>query len=901
MKHVAVALLALASSRSARAQSGYVALETIRTSNDALTTPVVLDVVRKPLGDVLADIARQAKLTFAADRALNGMERPVTLKAAGITAKDAVQRVLTGSPLHALVGPAGQVVIVTRSTSPTDTVSSTTPRVRLSGYVRSVATQEVVRHALLTIGDGTVRRESNEEGFYFLNLVPGVHRLRVRAIGFAPLDTMLDVATNASVDIRLNPIGHTLATVSVEATSVDRPDLDPRMPDMGVVRLDLRTARLAPVVLGEQDVIRSLSLLPGISTVSDASTSFSVRGGSVDQNLVLLDEATIYNPSHILGFLSVFNTDAVDDITLYKGSIPARFGGRLASVVDIRQREGNANEFAGNASIGLLSSRASFEGPLPKNTGSFMVAGRRSYADVLLKASSDSSLRDNVAYFYDLNGKATIRLGANGSLMSSGYMGRDRFKVSDTFGADWGNAYGTLRWNHVFGGRLFSKVSTATSDYDYRLEFPLGTEDSVRWVAGIRSTELKIDEALHLTDRNTLEFGIEIARERFSPGTVEPRNSDSQFERHEIEARHAIASAVYLGQEVELGSRLSVRYGLRASAFRRLGRATIYHYADDAPLVYNTALGRYEPGVVADSTVYKNGETISSFAGLEPRISGRFALNETSSIKASYARTRQYLQLASRTNSPTPLDVWEPAGPFIKPQRADQYALGYSTTIGNLEYSAETYFRRTYDIVDFVDGADIVLNDRLENALLQGNGRAYGLELFARRRAGRLTGWVSYTLSRAEQRFPAPKSFGPAIEGGINGGRYYPSPADKTHNLATVAVLTLNSKWSLGSTFVVASGLPTTFPVSRYQIDGLLVAEYGDRNSARLPLYHRLDLSATRAFKRGELQFGVFNAYNHFNAQSLSFRQKQQEPLVSEAVQLSVFGIVPSISYTFRF
>ncbi len=767
-------------------------------------------------------------------------------------------------------------------------------RFRLSGYVRSAASHEVIRHALIT-ADETMRGESNEDGFYFLTLPAGTHRLRVRAIGYVPLDTTIALAAATSLDFALAVRVTTLETVAVAAEG-DRPEVDAKAPSMSVARLDLKTVSAVPAVLGEIDPIRSLTLLPGVSKTSDFSTTFNVRGGGADQNLILLDESTIYNPAHVLGFLSVFNSDAIDEVTLYKGAIPARFGGRLSSVVDIRQREGNANEFAGNASIGLLASRAAFEGPLPGRIGSFLIAGRRSYADLFLKASSDSNLRNNVAYFYDLNAKTNVRLGANGTLMASGYAGRDHFSYKDQFGVGWGNASGTLRWNQVVAGRLFSKAVLSTSDYDYGLRFPFG-EDSVSWIAGIASTDLKIDEALHLGAANTLEFGLEATVHQFRPGEVQPRG-DSKFIAKKLEARHGLATAAYLGQEVELGSRVSVRYGLRVSSFTRRGEATIYRYANDQPVVYDASLGRYEPGTVIDSVIYARGATVRSYSALEPRVSARFALTSAGSLKASYARTRQYLQLASKTNTPTPLDVWEPVGPYLRPQLADQFALGYASTVAGERYelSMETYFKRLIDVIDFVDGANVVLNDRLETVILQGTGRAYGLELYVRKRTGKLNGWVSYTLGRAEQRFATSTGASP----GINAGRYYPAPYDKTHDVSIVATYPLRREWTIGTTFSLASGLPTTYPVSRYQIDGLLLAEYADRNSSRLPLYHRLDISATRHMKRGELQIGVINAYNHFNAQSISFRQSERNPLVSEAVQLSVFGIVPSVSYTFR-
>jgi TonB dependent receptor/TonB-dependent Receptor Plug Domain len=886
------------------AAPGFTSLAAASSAIGGLLVPVTVHLVSQPLSDVLSEISRQSSVAFATDAAHPGMQVIRDFRVTAMPARDAIQRALVGSPFTAVVSASGQVIIAAPpAPSPRDVAASQPGlRFRLSGYIRSRVSLEVVRRAQLVADNGIVRGESNDDGFYSLLLAPGTHRLIVRAIGFAPIDTSLTISASVTRDLLMNTRKVTLAAVTVQAdANGDRPDLDPRTPDMSVVRLDLAAVKLLPPVLGEPDPIRSLTLLPGVSLSSDASTAFSVRGGAADQNLFLLDEATIYNPSHILGFLSTFNTDAVDNVTLYKGAIPARFGGRLSSVVDVRQREGNAKEFAGSASIGLLASRLALEGPLPGSRGSYMFAARRSYADVFARASSDSAIRDAIAYFYDVNAKTNLRLGSSGALLLSGYLGRDKFGQGAGFAAGWGNKAATLRWNQAFGGRLFSKVTAAWGDYDYRLDVPIDTRDSITWSSRIRSLDLKVDQTLYLSDRNSLEFGAQLTDQEFRPGTVTPRGSEATITRREVPARFGIAPAVYVGQELQLGARVAVRYGLRFAGFLRQGPATITRYRDDAPVVYNGTLGRYEPGVPRDSVRYTSRQRIASFSGLEPRLSARVMLTDASSLKASYSRTQQFLSLASKTNSVSPLDVWEPAGPYVKPLVSDQFAVGYSRATPNYELSIEGYYKQSENLVDFIDGADVVLNPRIETLLVQGNGRAYGMELLARRSTGRTTGWISYTLGRAEQRFPVPANAGAALGGGINGGQYYPSPFDKTHNLSVVAIRPIGRKWTLGSTFALASGLPATFPVARYQIDGLLVTEYGPRNGARLPLYHRLDVSATRQFSRGELQLGVLNVYNRFNAQALRFRQQQANPLVAEAVQTAIFGIVPSVAYAFRF
>ncbi len=884
--------------------TGVKPLKTSVSTDGPLQVPVTLNAAAKPLTWILPEIARRARLPFAADPSLPGLRAPRDFRVRGLPARDAIQRALEGTALRALVSPSGQVVIKPQATPGSGDEQSARPgaRVRLSGYVRSLASLEVVRRAQISADDEGVRFESNDDGFYSLLLTPGAHRVRIRAVGYAPLDTTMSLAGSVTRDLLMATRKVMLAAVTVDADRKgDRPDLDPRTPDMSVVRLDLAAVKLLPPVLGEPDPIRSLTLLPGVSLSSDASTAFSVRGGAADQNLFLLDEATIYNPSHILGFLSTFNSDAVDNVTLYKGAIPVKFGGRLSSVVDVRQREGNANEFAGSAAIGLLASRLALEGPLPGKRGSYMFAARRSYADVFTRLSSHSTIRDTKAYFYDVNAKTNLRLGTSGALLLSGYLGRDRLGQGAGFTAGWGNKAATLRWNQAFGGRLFSKVTTSFGDYDYLLDVPIDTRDSISWRSRIRSLDVKVDQTLYLSENNSIEFGVQYTDQEFRPGTVTPRGSEATITRREVPTRFGVAPAAYVGQDLKFGERFALRYGLRYSGFIRQGSAAISRYRDDAPVVYNAALARYEAGVLRDSLVYRRGQRVASFGGWEPRISGRMMVGDASSVKASYSRTQQFLSLASKTNSVSPLDVWEPVGPYVKPLVSDQFALGLSRTTADYEFSAEAYYKKSDNLVDFIDGADVVLNPRIETLLVQGNGRAYGLELLARRSAGRVTGWASYTLGRAEQRFPVPARAGAALGGGINGGRYYPGPFDKTHNLSVVAIRPLGRKWTLGSTFSLASGLPATFPVARYQIDGLLVTEYGARNSSRLPLYHRLDLSATRKYARGELQFGVVNAYNRFNAQALRFRQQLADPLVAEAVQTSIFGIVPSITYALHF
>ncbi|MFV1987177.1 MAG: carboxypeptidase regulatory-like domain-containing protein [Gemmatimonadota bacterium] len=767
-------------------------------------------------------------------------------------------------------------------------------RVSLSGYVRAAESFEVIRNARLGVEETGQQAESNRFGFYSLLLEPGTYSITVSSLGYETVTESVVLARSLTRDftIGLRPLAVENLTVTAER---EPPDIDPGSVEMSIARLDVPALSRMPVILGEADPVRALTLFPGVSTANDATTALNVRGGAADENQIFLDDSQVFNPAHAIGLFSTFNPDAVDYVTLYKGAIPARYGGRLSSVLEIQQREGNSREFEGSGTVGLLSSRLAVQGPVFGGSGSYLLAARRTYADLFLKLSSDPDLKESTAYFYDLNAKANYRYGSTGQVMVSGYFGRDRFKGADVFSVGWGNAAGTLRWNQGFGA-LFSHVALAYSDYDYELINGF-TSLGVSWDSRIRSLQAKIDESWTIGPRSQLEFGVSLTDYRIDPANITAIDGSSVVERT-FERQKGLSPEAYVEHELDFG-RVTVRYGVRGTGFLRKGAGTVRLYENDAPLIYDPVLERYEPGLVVDSTRFANGETIRSDWSLEPRASVRLGLDETSSIKASYSRTRQYLRLITNTNSTSPLDIWEPVGPYVGPSSANQYAVGFVRTFsrGLFSLSTEVYYKQLYDLVDYVDGAQLLLNDRLETTILQGDGRGYGFELLLRKNRGKLQGWTSYTFARARQRTPGITAEDP----GINGGEWYPSPYDRTHDLTFVGIYALSDSWTLGANFVYASGLPTTFPVSRYEFGGVILGEFGARNAERLPAYHRLDVSFTKKFKKNELHFGFFNLYNRFNAQALAFRQSQTERYVTEAAQTSVFGIVPSISYRFFF
>ncbi|WP_420615691.1 TonB-dependent receptor [Candidatus Palauibacter sp.] len=766
--------------------------------------------------------------------------------------------------------------------------------VRLSGYVRVAENDEVIRAARLDIVERDLVIGTNRFGFYSIELPPARYSVRVSSLGYETVTEVVDLNETTSLDFAL-PLRPVIVSELTVTADREPPDLDPASVDMSVVRLDVPSLSELPLVLGEADPVRTLTLYPGVSTANDATTAINVRGGAGDENQIRLDDSEVFNPAHAIGLFSTFNSDAVGDVTLYKGGIPARYGGRLSSVLEIHQREGNSREFEGAATIGLLSSRLSLQGPLLDGRGSWLVAGRRTYADLFLGLSSDPSIQESTAYFYDLNAKANARYGATGQVMLSGYFGRDRLRIGAQASAAWGNATGTLRWNHVFGP-VFSHLTVTYSDYEYHIQSSFNAR-SASLDAAIRNFSVAVDESWDLSPSDRLEFGLGLRSYEIQPANIAPGEGSAVIAT-EFESRKGLAPEAYLEHETEIG-RLALRYGLRASGFIRRGAATVYDYENDAPVVYRPALGRYEPGAIVDSTRYGNGETIVSYGGIEPRLGVRFGLDDASSLKASYSRTRQYLRLVTNTNSPTPLDLWDPVGPYVKPHVADQFALGYVTALAGGLYalSGEVYYKRARHLIDYVDGADIYFSRRLETLLLPGEGRGYGAEFLLRKTRGRLTGWASYTLARSDQRTPGLTAADP----GVNGGAWYPSPYDRTHDFALTGLYRFGEDWSLGANFVFATGLPTTYPVARYEFAGLILGEYGPRNARRLPDYHRLDVSATRRWGRGELQFGLFNVYNRFNAQAIAFRQNRDSRTVTEAVETAVFGLVPSISYRWRF
>jgi hypothetical protein len=758
-------------------------------------------------------------------------------------------------------------------------------RVTVSGYIRDAASGEDLigaNVAILETGRGTI---TNEYGFYSLTLPPGFYTLVYSYVGYAQVSKPVRVGIDMEINTNLVEESQELEAVTITARAAN--DNITRV-ETGSTKLQMNKIRKIPALLGEVDVIKAIQLLPGVQFTSEGSSGFSVRGGSPDQNLILLDEATVYNASHLLGFFSVFNNDAIKDVKLYKGDIPASAGGRLSSLLDVRMKDGNNQKFTATGGIGTISSRLTLEGPLFSEKGSFLLAGRRSYADIFLPLARDTAIRDNSLFFYDLNAKLNYTFNENNRLYVSGYMGRDVFS-NDFAGFEFGNRTVTVRWNHLFSKKLFSNFSFIYSKYVYDLGTPKDEVPSFNWFSDLEDFAGKADFIYYLSPEHTFRFGASSVYHIISPGTITTVGEDESDNQTELPLNYALESGAYLSGESKIGDVLSVRYGVRYSLFNNIGEGTIYNFDED----FN----------VVDSTVYSRGEFFNSNMGLEPRLAFNFVLNEKNSLKASYSRTFQYLQKASNSSAGTPLDIWFPASPNVLPQRSDQISAGYFRNFleNRLETSMELYYKNMKNSIDFVDHAQLLLNPRLEGEIRRGEAQAYGLELFARYTGEQFSGWISYTYSNTTRHFDEPGNL-------INEGRPYVAPYDKPHDISLVANYDITRRMSVGANWVYSTGLPFTLPTGRYEIDGNIVPVYTGRNEYRLPDYHRLDLSYTirgkdRADRRwkGEWNFSIYNAYARKNVWTLNFEQDGDDPNRTYAEMTYLFSIVPAITYNFTF
>jgi hypothetical protein len=744
----------------------------------------------------------------------------------------------------------------------------------LSGTIRDKNSGEELIGASIQVielkGTGAV---ANEYGFYSLTLKSGTYNIKVTYVGYQDMVQEIDLSKDQKLDINLSQgveIQEVVVSAKKENENVTRAQ-------MGVEKIEMKDVKTIPMLFGERDVLKTIQLLPGVKSAGEGNSGFYVRGGAADQNLILLDEAPVYNASHLLGFFSTFNSDAIKDATLIKGNSPAQYGGRLASVLDMKMNEGNDKKYHVTGGLGLISSRLSVEGPIQKEKSSFLLAGRRTYADVFLKASPD--FKDNTLYFYDFNAKANYRINANNRVYLSGYFGRDVLGFGSQFGINWGNRTGTLRWNHLVNQKLFSNTSLIYSDYDYKIKIN-GGGNSFNLKSEIKDINLKQEFQWFPNANNSWRFGVNVIHHTIIPSRFTSDSTDVITEQKKDD-RYGLENAAYVNNTYTVNSKLSLDYGLRLSAYSILGGGK-----------YNL----YNNGVITDSVILDKNEFGKTYFNLEPRLSLSYKVGENSSLKAAYGRNTQHLHLLSNSTSSSPTDQWIANTYNVKPEIADQVSLGYFRNFmdNKLEFSAETYYKTMQNQVDYKNGADINQAPDVESELLYGQGRAYGLELFLKKRTGKLTGWISYTLSKTERKID-----------GINNGNWYNAKQDRTHDFSIVGMYQLSPKWSLSGNWVYYTGNAVTFPSGKYQVDGVTTYLYTERNGYRMPAYHRLDLGATYEKKRaGRYQsswnFSVYNAYARENAYTITFQDSETNPGTTEALRTALFKIVPSISYNFK-
>jgi hypothetical protein len=773
----------------------------------------------------------------------------------------------------------------------------------ISGIISEASSNETLIGVTIAIPALKTGVTTNEYGFYSLTLPEGEYELQISYLGYQDLISTVSFTRDQKINFQLVEKAEELKEVVVIENAEK---LNISKPQMSVNSLSVKTIKNIPVVLGEADIIKSLLLLPGVSNAGEGASGFNVRGGAADQNLILLDEATIFNSSHLFGFFSVFNPDAIKDVKLFKGAIPSRYGGRVSSVLEIFQKEGNTREFKMNGGIGAVASRLLAEGPIVKDKAGFLIGGRASYAHLFLPLFNV----DNTAYFYDLNTKLNYKVNDNNNLYLSGYFGRDVFAISNNFENIYGNSVLNLRWNHLFSDKLFSNLSLIYSDFYYGLELNFV---GFKWNSGIQNFNIKYDLKHYLSDTFQINYGFNGIYYTFNPGKIVPNGPDSGILEEQLIKKYANEFAVYVDFEQTLSEKLSIQYGLRLSHFIRRGQDEFNVYENDNPVVFDPFLLVYQEASPIGTINPKRKDQLATYTNLEPRIALAYTIDPDNSIKMSYTRISQYLHLLSNTSSPTPLDVWTPSGPFVKPQLLDQYALGYFRNINEGTYSFETevFYKDIQNRIDYIDGANLIANNAIEQVILNGNARAYGLEVLLRKNEGRFKGWLAYTLSRSEQRTPGREPFEDTgrsdRETGINFGEWYSTPYDKTHDISLYGSYDLNKKWSFNTNFIYQTGQPTNYPVGKFEFQGLTVPFYGLRNEERLPDYHRIDIAATLTPKKNigrswqaEWIFSIYNLYSRRNAASVNFR-RNQDTGVNEAIRTSIFGIVPAVTYNFKF
>lgn len=716
----------------------------------------------------------------------------------------------------------------------------------------------------------------DESGYYILTLPQGEYNLIFKLIGYNTKQIKIKLNEDKTLNVDLEPEVVSLGEVEISA---QRTNENVKNVQSGVDKLEIEMVNKIPVLLGERDILKTIQLLPGVMSAGEGNTGFYVRGGSNDQNLIMLDNATVYNPSHLFGFFSTFNSSAVDNMTIYKGSMPAQYGGRLSSTLDVSMKDGDLKNYHANGGIGLISSNLTFEGPIQKERSSFIVSARRTYADALARVIGVEQVKDSKLYFYDLNAKLSYVLSDRNKLTLTAYLGKDKLGLDKVAMIDWGNTIASLKWNHIFNAKAASATTLSYTDYTYNVSVDLTTGLNVS--SHIKDFNLNQEFSFYPNEKNAIKAGFTSIYHQVVPGDLSSKDP-SQLQISPYEHRNSWENAIFASNNMKLHDKLEFSYGLRLSSFSVLGGGDYYEFENHA---------------ITDTISTKQGQFLKTYWNIEPRLSAAYQLNDVSSIKAAYTRTTQHLHLLSTSNLSSPTDRWIANTNYIKPEIANQVSVGYFRNFSNnmLEFSAELYYKDLRNQIDYKDGADVRAKEIIETELLFGKGRTYGLELFLKKRFGKFNGWVGYTLARSEKKI-----------NGINDGKWYVANQDRTHDVSVVGIYDLNKKWTLSATWVFATGNPMTYPSGKYIVDGHAIYYYEGRNSYRAPSFHRLDLGAICTLKKtkkytSELAFSVYNAYGRKNPYMFGFRQNEDERMVSESYMIYLFSVIPSISWNFKF
>lgn len=768
-------------------------------------------------------------------------------------------------------------------------IQAQTPKYTLSGYIKDASNGEELIGASVYISEIKTGAVSNAYGFYSISVPKGNYKFIVSFMGYKSIELNKEVFESTTLNFQMNATENLIDEVNVIA---DKKDQNVKSNEMSMNKLQMKTISKIPALMGEVDILRSIQMLPGVHSSGEGSIGFYVRGGSVDQNLIQLDESTVYNASHLGGVFSVFNQDAIKDVTLYKGGIPAIYGGRLSSMLDIRMKDGNLKKLNITGGIGLVSSRLTIEAPIINDKASFILSGRRTYFDLFFPLFKDSLLKESKAYFYDFNAKFNYHINENNRIFISGYFGRDIYQFGNSISINYGNETFSARYNHLFSKKIFSNLSFIYSLFKYGMGIPEGVQ-GFDWQSGIKDISLKNDYSWFLNPKNTIRFGGQITHHTFRPGKAVPIGDESIFTGKELPEMYALESGIFIENDQVWTDRISARYGIRFSFFQNVGPYTSYIYDKSDPAKY----------IVKDSVIYGNNEIFNPKFGFEPRLSLKYELDKKSSIKASYNHTVQYLHLTTNTMSSTPLDLWYPTTPNIKPQNADQISIGYFRNFRSdlFETSFELYYKKMRNSIDFKDHAELILNEYLEGELRFGESYSYGAEIMIKKQRGKFTGWLSYTFSRVFREIPE-----------INNGKTYPAHYDKPHDISLIMSYDVTNKLNFSMNWVYSTGAPRTMPTGRFDYGGMVLPIYSDRNAARLPDYHRMDIAVTYNFKKindsgmpkrfnSSLNFSIYNLYNRHNAYSISFNQSEDDPYRTEATKTYLFKVIPTITYNFTF